>query len=95
MSNYAKNYGQNTPLYHLTPGKSCNLSPYIRSANCSDIHGCNRFSCQNYYDMGRPIGFEYTLAGLDCPNNNEVPMFPSGTIGAGRRCTAKVPYGGI
>lgn len=62
-----------TPLFHVTPGKNCRMYPYIWSEDCAKLYSGpkkNPYICraqgpvdsaQNY--NGLPLFFEYNLAG--------------------------------
>lgn len=68
-SNYTK-LDQSTPLFTVTPGKSCRMYPYIWSKECAENKKPNPYLCkpQNPVDpnqkyLGYPVFFEYDLAG--------------------------------
>jgi len=73
-SDYAR-LDEDTPLFHVTPGKNCRLYPYIWSKDCADIYNKGQknpipYLCRpqgsvdpNQQYTGFNVFYEFDLAG--------------------------------
>lgn len=78
-TSYTSNFGQNTQILRITPGRDCRLWPYIQAPDCSKtIYQCKSklihgdISPKVY--QGLNVGFDYDLAGT-VPCNNTVENY--------------------
>ena len=83
---YAKAEKENdTPLFHVTPGKNCRMFPYLWTTDCAKIYAGpekNPYICRPQKSVdprqiynGLPVFFEYDLAGESpqgCSSKNKI-----------------------
>jgi hypothetical protein len=85
---YSSNFGQGTAMLTISPGRNCRLFPYVQAPGCSKAIN----QCKSSFLQGKPVQFEYDLAG-NCACDANVS--PSAVLDMnGKKCTTSVVQGG-